>query len=152
MTGIVARQRKDVKMQELTRENAARLSEQAAALAMQEFKRPVCVAVCDALGFLSAFVRMDGSPVRSIDISQGKAYSAVRMGTSTQALLARIQREGIAIGYFCDPRLTALPGGSVLKDVSGSIIGGIGVSGLTSEQDQVVTDRIAEQFLSAVTA
>ena len=151
MTEIVARQREDVEMQELTQEKATRLSEQAAALAMQEYKRPVCVAVCDALGFLSAFVRMDGSPVRSIDISQGKAYSAVRMGTSTQALLARIQREGIAIGYFCDPRLTALPGGSVLKDASGSVIGGIGVSGLTSEQDQVVTDRIADQFQSTAT-
>ena len=151
MTDIAARQREDGEMPELTQEKAARLSEQAAALAMREFKRPVCVAVCDALGFLSAFLRMDGSPVRSIDISQGKAYSAVRMGTSTQALLARIQREGIAIGYFCDPRLTALPGGSVLKDASGSVIGAIGVSGLTSAEDQVVTDRIAEQFQSPAT-
>jgi glc operon protein GlcG len=138
-------------MHHIGRQTAEALAAKAAALAMQEFKRPVCVAVCDALGFLSAFVRMDGSPVRSIDISQGKAYSAVRMGTSTQALLARIQREGIAIGYFCDPRLTALPGGSVLKDAAGSVIGGIGVSGLTSAEDQVVTDRIAEQFQSTAT-
>lgn len=138
-------------MHEMSRKEAEALAAKAAALAMQEYKRPVCVAVCDALGFLSAFLRMDGSPVRSIDISQGKAYSAVRMGTSTQALLARIQREGIAIGYFCDPRLTALPGGSVLKDASGSVIGGIGVSGLTSAEDQVVTDRIADQFQSTAT-
>jgi glc operon protein GlcG len=138
-------------MHHIGRQTAEALAAKAATLAMQEFKRPVCVAVCDALGVLSAFVRMDGSPVRSIDISQGKAYSAVRMGTSTQALLARIQREGIAIGYFCDPRLTALPGGSVLKDPSGSVIGGIGVSGLTSAEDQVVTDRIADQFQSTAT-
>jgi uncharacterized protein GlcG (DUF336 family) len=138
-------------MHHISRQTADALAAEAAALAMQEFKRPVCVAVCDALGFLSAFVRMDGSPVRSIDISQGKAYSAVRMGTSTQALLARIQREGIAIGYFCDPRLTALPGGSVLKDANGAVIGGIGVSGLTSAEDQVVTDRIADQFQSTAT-
>ena len=136
-------------MHQIGRQTAVALAAQAAAVAMKVYKRPVCVAVCDALGFLSAFVRMDGSPVRSIDISQGKAYSAVRMGTSTQALLARIQREGIAIGYFCDPRLTALPGGSVLKNASGAVIGGIGVSGLTSAEDQVVTDRIAEQFQSA---
>lgn len=138
-------------MHQIGRQMAEALAAKAAALAMQEFKRPVCVAVCDALGFLSAFVRMDGSPVRSIDISQGKAYSAVRMGTSTQALLARIQREGIEIGYFCDPRLTALPGGSVLKGASGAVIGGIGVSGLTSAEDQVVTDRIADQFQSTAT-
>jgi glc operon protein GlcG len=138
-------------MHHIGRQTAEALASKAAALAMQEFNRPVCVAVCDALGFLSAFVRMDGSSVRSIDISQGKAYSAVRMGTSTQALLARIQREGIAIGYFCDSRLTALPGGSVLKDASGSVIGAIGVSGLTSAEDQIVTDRIADQFQSTAT-
>ena len=103
-----------------------------------------CVAVCDPPGFLIAFSRMEGAPVRSIQISQGKAYTAVRMGVSTEVFLARIQKEGIEISYFCDPQLTALPGGSVLKDRAGTVVGGIGVSGLTSAEDQVITDRIAE--------
>jgi len=127
----------------LTLEAARQLLDRAMAKATQEFKRPICVAVCDAQGFLLAFARMEGAPVRSIAISQGKAYSAARMGVSTQAILERLKREGIEIGYFCDPLLTALPGGSVIKDKSGTVVGAIGVSGLTSAEDQLITDFLA---------
>jgi len=130
-------------MSGLTLEGARQLVDRAIAKATQEFKRPICVAVCDPQGFLLAFARMEGAPVRSIAISQGKAYSAARMGVSTQAILERLKREGIEIGYFCDPLLTALPGGSVLKDESGTTLGAIGVSGLTSAEDQLVTDFLA---------
>jgi len=136
----------------LTLEAARRLLDRAMAQAKQDFDRPVCVSVCDPQGFLLAFARMEGSPVRSIQISQGKAYSAARMGVSTQAILERLKREGIEIGYFCDPLLTALPGGSALKDESGKLVGGIGVSGLTSAEDQVVTDFIAEFVLARSTS
>ena len=117
--------------------------------ATKEFGRPICVAVCDAQGFLVAFARMEASPVRSIQISQGKAYTAARMGVSTDAVLARLKKEGIEIGYFCDPLLTALAGGSPLKNSAGVLIGGIGVSGLTSAEDHIITEFIAEQVRSA---
>ena len=131
-------------MSGLTLEAARGLLDRAMARATQEFKRPVCIAVCDMQGFLLAFARMEGAPVRSIHISQGKAYSAARMGVSTPAFLERLKREGLEIGYFCDPLLTALPGGSVLKDASGAALGAIGVSGLTSTEDQLMTDAIAD--------
>ena len=131
-------------MPDLALEAARLVIDRAIAEAKQDFKRPICVSVCDPLGFLIAFSRTKGAPVRSIQISQGKAYTAVRMGVSTEVFLARIQKEGIEISYFCDPQLTALPGGSVLKDRAGTVVGGIGVSGLTSAEDQVITDRIAE--------
>jgi uncharacterized protein GlcG (DUF336 family) len=135
-------------MNAMTLETARPLAERAMELARQTFGRPICVAVCDPQGFLLAFARMEGAPVRSIAISQGKAYSAARMGVNTDAFLARIQKEGIDVGYFCDPQLTALPGGSVLKDAAGRIVGAIGVSGLTSAEDQQVTDGVAEWFRS----
>lgn len=130
----------------LTLELARQLIAQAQARALQDFKRPICVAVCDASGLLLAFERMDGAPLRSVAISQGKAYSAARMGVSTQAVLERLHREQIEIGYFCDPQLTALPGGSPLKDQDGTLRGAIGVSGLTSAEDQQVTDFVAAKF------
>ena len=135
-------------MSALTLDAARRLLDRAMAKAKQDFDRPVCVSVCDPQGFLLAFARMEGSPVRSIQISQGKAYSAARMGVSTQAILERLKREGIEIGYFCDPLLTALPGGSPLRNDAGTVVGAIGVSGLTSAEDQVVTDFVAEFVLS----
>ncbi|MGO9544273.1 MAG: GlcG/HbpS family heme-binding protein, partial [Rhodomicrobium sp.] len=64
------------------------------------YKRPICVALCDPAGFLIAFQRMEGAPLRSIAIAQGKAYSAARMGVSTDALLARLERENIPASYF----------------------------------------------------
>jgi uncharacterized protein GlcG (DUF336 family) len=135
-------------MSQLTLAIARDLIAQAMAHAAESFKKPVCVSVCDATGLLLAFVRMDGAPVRSVAISQGKAYSAARMGVTTQAVLERLHRENIEIGYFCDPLLTALPGGSPLKDKEGVLRGAIGVSGLTSAEDQQVTDFIAGKFAS----
>lgn len=133
-------------MPALTLDLARQLLDQAMARATQEFKRPICVSVCDASGLLLAFARMDGAPVRSVAIAQGKGYSAARMGVSTQAVLERLHRENIEIGYFCDPQLTALPGGTPLKDKDGTLRGAIGVSGLTSAEDQQVTDFVAAAF------
>ena len=133
-------------MPTLTLELARDLIDQAMAHATQNFKKPICVSVCDASGLPLAFVRMEGAPARSVAISQGKAYSAARMGVTTQAVLERLHREGIQIGYFCDPQLTALPGGSPLKDQDGTLRGAIGVSGLTSAEDQQVTDYVAGRF------
>lgn len=132
----------------LNREAAMKLAQEAMNKAQADFGRPICVAVCDAAGMLLAFVRMDGAPLRSIRISQGKAYTAARMGVTTAAFLARLRKEDIEVGYFCDPELTALPGGSVLRNADGTTAGAIGVSGLTSAEDQQITDAIAEAWSS----
>jgi len=133
-------------MPALTLDRARQLLDQAMARARQEFKRPICVSVCDATGLLVAFARMDDAPLRSVAIAQGKAYSAARLGVSTQAVLERLHREQIEIGYFCDPQLTALPGGTPLKANDGALRGAIGVSGLSSAEDQQITDFVAAQF------
>jgi glc operon protein GlcG len=122
-------------MSGLTLAVAQQLLERAVARAQQDYKRPICVSVCDAQGFLLAFARMQGAPLR--------------MGVTTEAVLARLKKEGIEIGYFCDPQLTALPGGSPLKDAAGTLIGAIGISGLHSSEDHTITEFIAEQVRSA---
>lgn len=115
--------------------------------AAASYERPICVAVCNSAGFLIAFQRMDGAPLRSIAIAQGKAYSAARMQVSTDALLARLERENIPASYFCDDKITALPGGSVLKNADGVIVGAAGISGLTSAEDQEIADFLANLSL-----
>ena len=106
------------------------------------------MAVCDANGFQIAFARMDGAPIRSIAISQQKAHTATRMGMSTDAFLERLRSDNIDIGYFCDPLMTALPGGNLLKDKSGTVVGAVGVSGLKPVEDQVITESVAELYES----
>ena len=115
--------------------------------ANKEFKRPICVSVCDSYGYQVAFLRMDKAPIRSIAISQQKAHTATRMGMSTDAFLNRLNTDNIDIRYFCDPLMTALPGGNLLISKSGEILGAIGVSGLKPVEDQVITETVSAQFV-----
>lgn len=128
---------------QLDRNKAQILVEKAIEKAAAEYKRPICVAVCDAYGFLVAFNKMDGAPVRSIAISQGKAYTAARMGVNTDSFLARLHRENIPAIYFCDSQLTALPGGTVFKNADGVIFGAAGISGLAPQEDQEIAEYMA---------
>ena len=130
-------------MDVLTLAQANELTRLAMEKAKAEYDRPVCVAICDPAGFLIAFHRQDGAPLRSIAISQGKAYTSARMMVSTDALLQRLERENIPVSYFCDEKLTALPGGGILKNGEGAIIGAAGISGLTSAEDQEIADFLA---------
>lgn len=136
-------------MSDLSLHQAQSIVAQALDIATREQAgRPICVAVCDDRGLLLAFARMDGAPARSVRIAQGKAYSAARMGVTTQAVLERLHREKIEIGYFCDPDITALPGATPLKNQGGRLVGSVGASGLTSAEDQALTDALAEAFLA----
>ena len=87
---------------------------------------------------------MDGAPIRSIQISQSKAYTATRMGIATDEFLGRLRQDNVDIGYYCDPLMTALPGGNLLKDNNGTVVGAVGVSGLKPVEDQVVTEHVAQ--------
>ena len=131
---------------EMNFEKAQVLVAKAVEKAAAEFKRPICVAVCDKYGFLTAFGRMDGAPVRSIAISEGKAYTAARMGVNTDAFLERLHRDNVPASYFCDEKLTGMPGGAVLKDAGGVIVGAAGISGLAPHEDQAIANMMAEMM------
>lgn len=131
-------------MQLLTQSLATEAIKKATELAAQDYQRPVCVSVCDENGYLIAFVRMDGAPIRCIEIAIRKAYTAARMCVSTGAFLARLRQEQVEIGYFADALLTALPGGNVIKNEAGKVIGAIGVSGLATSDDEKISETVAE--------
>lgn len=132
---------------ELAYKIAQNLMTEAIEMAILEFKRPICIAVCDEFGFLISFLRMEKAPIRSIEISIGKAYTAARMQMNTEVFYERLQKGHLLPSYFCDDKLTGLPGGSVLRDTSGTIIGAVGVSGLTAEEDQQIANMMASIFL-----
>jgi uncharacterized protein GlcG (DUF336 family) len=110
--------------------------------AKTEYGRPICVAVCDRYGFLTAFAAMDDAPVRSIQLSQGKAYTSARMGVDTDAFLARLHAEKVPASYFCDDKLTGLPGGCVLKGAEGGVVGAVGISGLAPDEDLAIAKAL----------
>ena len=130
-------------MSELGLAQAQKLVEKALETAKSKFDKPICISIVDHAGFLLAFARADGAPFRSIAISEGKAYSAARMGVTTQAFFERCKKEEISPIDFCDAKLTKLAGGAPLKNSAGKLIGAAGVSGLTSAQDQEIVDLLA---------
>jgi glc operon protein GlcG len=105
----------------------------------------VCVAVCDSHGELLAFLRMDGSPFSSIDVAQNKAFTAARERTASGTLGKNILESGHPMTNFGSLRYTAWPGGFPIE-YAGKTIGGIGVSGLTGEEDA----RLAEDAIKAM--
>ncbi len=131
-------------------ETAQALMARAAEKSRSDHGRPISVAMCDSHGFLMAFSRSDGAPIRTIQIALSKAYTAIRMDSSTDAFLARLRSEGLEISNFCDPLLTAMPGGALLKNEHGKILGSVGISGLAPKDDQGIANYIAE--LTCVTA
>jgi uncharacterized protein GlcG (DUF336 family) len=124
-------------------ELAGSLVAAAVAKAQADYGRPICVAVCDRHGFLVAFASMDDAPVRSIQLAQGKAYTSARMGVDTDAFLQRLHANNIPASYFCDDKLTGLPGGCVLKGAGGGVTGGVGISGLTPDEDMAIAKALA---------
>lgn len=98
------------------------------------------VAVVDAGGNLTAFLRMPGAFLHSIDIAIDKAYTAAGFGFSTRDWMKVIGHdEGMKLGFSARPRLVVFGGGLPIR-VDGQLIGGIGVSGASEEQDEACAD------------
>jgi uncharacterized protein GlcG (DUF336 family) len=129
-------------MDKLTLECAQKIVARAIQTATADYKRPICVSVCDHSGFLLAFGRMDTAPIRSIAIAQRKAFTAVRMGVSTDVFLSRLLKNQYEASYF-DESFSALPGGNPIIDKAGNVLGAVGVSGLAPEEDQAITGAMA---------
>jgi uncharacterized protein GlcG (DUF336 family) len=107
----------------------------------QEIKVPMNIAVVDEGNNLVAFQRMDGAWLGSINIAQNKAYTARAFNMSTKELAPLCQPNQPLFGIHAsnDGRLIIFPGGIPLKD-GYTVIGAIGVSGGSVEQDQEVAE------------
>lgn len=105
--------------------------------------KPVAISICDASGAVVALLKMDGVPARVVHLAQHKAYTAVRMQTTTDSFMARLEREKLDIAFFCDPKLTPFPGGAPIIASDGNVIGAVGISGRSSEEDQQLAGVIA---------
>ncbi|PWW04727.1 uncharacterized protein GlcG (DUF336 family) [Paenibacillus cellulosilyticus] len=97
---------------------------------------PSSIAIVDAGGSLIAFHRMDDAPIAGIDIARNKAWTSVsmQMPTSELARLAAAGGDAFGVNTTSQGKVVILKGGIPL--VRGNrIIGGIGVSGGTGDQD-----------------
>jgi uncharacterized protein GlcG (DUF336 family) len=101
---------------------------------------PLTVAVLDAGGHLVAFKREDRSGILRYEIATGKAWGALGMGFGSRELAERAQKSPVfitALTTIAQGRLVPVAGGVLIKDAEGSVIGAVGISGDTSDNDEV---------------
>ena len=111
------------------------------AVAVEEAKKSprnwkLAISVVDPNGDLVYFYKMDQTQVASVAISQGKARTAARYRRPSQVFFNVMQTPAGAFASTLDPTLVASPGGFPLVE-GGKVIGAIGCSGATGDQDAV---------------
>jgi uncharacterized protein GlcG (DUF336 family) len=99
------------------------------------------VAVLDAGGHLVVLYRQDGAGYIRPQIAIGKAWGALSLGVSSRAvagIAARVPAFFEALAVASQGRMFPAPGGVLLRDQTGEIVGAVGVSGDNSDVDEAV--------------
>ena len=114
-----------------------------------EINIPMCIAVADESGNLIMFERMDGGKISSISIAIDKAFTgaAARRGTHVYNKLCVPGEPTFGIHVTNGGRFSVIGGGLPVL-VDDEIVGGIGISSGTAEEDLVVAEAAIEHFLA----
>ena len=100
---------------------------------------PLAVAVLDNGGNLVAFVRQDGAGIARFDIAFAKAWGSLGMGFGSRELTERAAKTPTFIASLSSitgGRMAPSPGGVLIVDAAGHVIGAIGVSGDVGDKDE----------------
>lgn len=100
---------------------------------------PLTVVVLDAGAHLLAAEREDGSAIKRFEIAHGKAHGALALGMGSRAIMARAEQQAYFVAAATAAiggALVPVPGGVLVTDDSGAIIGAVGISGDSSDNDE----------------
>ncbi len=101
--------------------------------------QPLTVVVLDAGGHDIVLKREDTSGILRADIARGKAWGALGMGLGSRDLSRRAEQNPrffAALAAVSGGRVVPNPGGVLIRDADGTLLGAVGVSGDTSERDE----------------
>ncbi len=102
---------------------------------------PMGIAVLDASGNLKAFASENGASMFRFDIARAKAWGAVGMGASSRVLMQRAKDNPnffVSLSATSNGKFLPQTGAVVIKDASGQIIGAVGASGSTGDEDEAI--------------
>jgi len=110
--------------------------------------RPSSFAVVDGCGVLASFARMDGGSPLGARVSVNKAYTAIDWKRDTKSIreiffTGESKRD---VAWFGEPRHAPIPGGVLLKDNDGTIVGAVGTSGRTADEDEELAQIGAKAY------
>jgi uncharacterized protein GlcG (DUF336 family) len=125
-------------MAELTLDVARKILDAALAKAGEKKLKPLVVTVLDARGCVKVTAAQDGTSLLRSEVAHGKAFGALAMGMGSRALYQRAQEQGFfidAVNTLAQGRLVPVPGGVLIQD-GATLLGAVGVSGDTSDNDE----------------
>jgi uncharacterized protein GlcG (DUF336 family) len=128
-------------MSSLTLAQANQIITAALAKSREAGYKPMGIAVLDEGGALKAFAREDGASMFRYDVALGKAWGAVGMGVSSRALAVRAKEVPnffVALAATAHGKFLPQPGAVVIKDATGQVIGAVGASGGTGDEDEAI--------------
>ena len=103
--------------------------------------QPVAVVVLDGRGALKACEAEDATSLKRAEIAHGKAHGALAMGLGSRTLFKRVQVQPYflaAATHAVGGALIPVPGGVLIRDDGGAVIGAVGVSGDSSDNDEAI--------------
>jgi len=101
--------------------------------------KPLTVVVLDAGGHVVAVEREDGSSTKRFEIGFGKAHGALSLGMGSRSIMGRAEQQPYFIAAVTSAvggSLVPVPGGVLVRDDEGGLIGAVGVTGDTSDNDE----------------
>lgn len=107
--------------------------------ARERSMKPLCVAVYDARGALKALAAEDGTSLRRAEIAMGKAHGALALGVGSRAIqqMALDRPHFVAAAtHAAGGLLVPVTGGVLIRDAKGALLGAVGISGDTSDNDE----------------
>ena len=126
-------------MADLTLDVARKILDTALAKGVEKKLKPLVVTVLDARGCVKISAAQDGTSLLRSEIAHGKAYGALAMGMGSRALFQRAQEQAYfvsAVNALAQGAMVPVPGGVLIQDASGALLGAVGVSGDTSDNDE----------------
>jgi uncharacterized protein GlcG (DUF336 family) len=127
---------------ELSLQQANRVIEAVLQAARERDMPPLAVAILDTGAHLKALQREDGVSFLRVQIAQAKAWGALAMSCNTDQLAERytqgVQQQGFidALNAMTGGKIIPLPGGVLVRDEKGNILGAVGAAGGISEEDE----------------
>ncbi|MBO1075345.1 GlcG/HbpS family heme-binding protein [Roseomonas marmotae] len=124
----------------LSLQAASRIAEVTLAKGRELGLAPLTVVVLDQAAQPKALLREDGASLLRPEIATGKAYGAMALGFGGRELARRAAKMPGFMNAFsdlCGGRAVPVPGGVLVRDASGTILGAVGVSGDASDKDEI---------------
>jgi uncharacterized protein GlcG (DUF336 family) len=127
-------------MTDLTLAEAQTILAATLAYAASHSLKPLAAVVLDARGADKALAAQDGTSLKRVDVARGKASGALALGMGSRSIFKRAKEQAFfvaAVGQTIGGGLVPAPGGVLIKDETGRVVGAVGVSGDNSDNDEL---------------